>query len=340
MPDRRFFGHTGPLTLADLVSLGGVEPGAAWDPDLRIAAAAPLARAEADCVSFFSDRRYVGDLRRSRAGAVFLDPRHAEDAPDGMSVLLTREPQAAWARTAARLHPIRLIEPGPQIHPSAQLEDEVSLAYGVVIGADVHLGRGTVVGPNTVIGPGVAVGRNCLIGANVTLGFCLIGDDVRIASGAVIGEAGFGLAATSLGALDISQLGRVIIQDRVSIGANTCIDRGAYDDTIVGAGVKIDNLVQIGHNVVLGRGCVLAAQVGLSGSVKVGDGVQFGGQAGLADHVVIGAGARIAAGAGVIGDVPAGETFAGYPARPNRRWLREAAWVARNARRPRTGETG
>jgi UDP-3-O-[3-hydroxymyristoyl] glucosamine N-acyltransferase len=338
MPDRRFFGHAGPLTLAELLTLGGAEPGAAFSASHPIESAAPLGHAGPASVSFFSDRRYLADLRRCRAGAVFIDPRHADDAPEGVATLLTREPQAAWARTAARLHPMRLIGPGPAIHPSVELEAGVLLAPGVVLGEDVQIGAGTIVGPNTVIGPGVTIGRAGLIGANVSIGFALIGDQVRIGAGAVIGESGFGLAATSLGALDISQLGRVIIQDQVSIGANSCIDRGAYDDTIIGAGCKIDNLVQIGHNVVLGRACVFAAQVGLSGSVKVGDGVQFGGQAGLADHITIGAGARIAAGAGVIGDVPPGETFAGYPARPNRRWLREAAWVARNARRPKAGE--
>jgi UDP-3-O-[3-hydroxymyristoyl] glucosamine N-acyltransferase len=214
----------------------------------------------------------------------------------------------------------------------------VTLAAGVVLGEDVRIGRGARIGANAVIGPGVSIGRNCVIGSNVTIGFSLIGDRVRVAAGSVIGEAGFGLAVSRTGALDIPQLGRVILQDDVSVGANCCIDRGAWEDTVIGEGTKIDNLVQVGHNVVLGRGCVLVAHTGLSGSVKAGDGVQFGGKAGLADHLNIGSGAKIAAGAGVISDVPAGETWAGYPARPIRRWLREAAWVAKQARKPQADE--
>jgi UDP-3-O-[3-hydroxymyristoyl] glucosamine N-acyltransferase len=338
MPDRRFFRHDGPVSLVDLARLAGAEFGRPVEGDVEILNARPLARADSTSVSFFSDRRYLQDLKRTLAGAVFVEPRLIDSVPPTAVPLVSREPQAAWARAAARLHPPHLLGPGPAIADTVVLEAGVVLAPGVVLGDGVTLGAGTVVGANTVIGPGVTVGRGCLIGANVTLGFALIGDGVRIAAGAVIGEAGFGLAASRLGALDVSQLGRVIIQDRVSLGANTTIDRGAFEDTIVGEGCKIDNLVQIGHNVILGRGCVVTAQVGFSGSVKVGDGVRFGGQAGMADHITIGAGAQIAAGAGVIGDVPAGQTYSGYPARPIRRWLREAAWVARQARKPKAGE--
>jgi UDP-3-O-[3-hydroxymyristoyl] glucosamine N-acyltransferase len=163
------------------------------------------------------------------------------------------------------------------------------------------------------------------------VGHALIGDRVRILAGAVIGEAGFGVGASRAGVIDMPQLGRVILQDGVTVGANSCIDRGAWDDTVVGENTKIDNLVQIAHNVQLGRNCVLAAHTGISGSVTVGDGVQFGGRAGIADHLDIGAGSRIAAAAGVMKDVPAGETWAGSPARQLRRFMRETAWLARKA---------
>jgi UDP-3-O-[3-hydroxymyristoyl] glucosamine N-acyltransferase len=207
-----------------------------------------------------------------------------------------------------------------------------------VIGPDVRIGRGTVIGPNVVIGPGVAIGRDCLISANVFVGFALIGDRVRLAAGAVIGEAGFGVAGSAEGSLDVPQLGRVILQDGVSVGANSCIDRGAYDDTVVGENTKIDNLVQIAHNVVLGRNCVLAAHTGISGSARIGDGVMFGGAVGLADHVSVGDGARLAARAGAAWDVPAGETWGGYPAKPFRQWMRETAWLTKNARSRGEGE--
>ncbi|HKP77594.1 MAG TPA: UDP-3-O-(3-hydroxymyristoyl)glucosamine N-acyltransferase, partial [Phenylobacterium sp.] len=220
----------------------------------------------------------------------------------------------------------------------AALEAGVVLGPGAVVGPAAQIGRGTRIGANTVIGPGVAIGRDCDIASNVTIGFALIGDRVKIMAGARIGEPGFGATAGPKGLIDIPQLGRVIIQDGVSIGANTAIDRGAFDDTVIGENTKIDNLVQIAHNVRVGRNCVMAAHTGISGSVTIGDGAQFGGRAGVADHVTIGAGARVGAAAGVMKDIPAGETWGGMPARPIRHWLKETAWLARMASRRVGGE--
>jgi UDP-3-O-[3-hydroxymyristoyl] glucosamine N-acyltransferase len=214
----------------------------------------------------------------------------------------------------------------------------VVLGAGVVIAAGAMIGRGTRIGANTVIGPGVTIGRGCDIGANATIGFAMIGDRVKIFAGAVLGEAGFGATGGAQGLIDIPQLGRVIVQDGVSIGANTTVDRGAYEDTVIGENTKIDNLVQIAHNVRVGRNCVMAAHTGISGSVNIGDGAQFGGRAGVADHVTIGSGARVGAAAGVMKDIPAGETWGGMPARPIRHWLKETAWLARMASRRGGGQ--
>ncbi|NEX92703.1 UDP-3-O-(3-hydroxymyristoyl)glucosamine N-acyltransferase, partial [Caulobacter sp. 17J65-9] len=229
-------------------------------------------------------------------------------------------------------HPARRMSAGPAVHPTAEIGEGVVLAPGAVVGEGAAIGAGSYIGPNAVVGPGVQLGRDCVIGSNASVGFALIGDRVRLAAGVVVGEAGFGVAGSGSGAVDVPQLGRVVLQDGVSIGANSCIDRGAYDDTVVGEHTKIDNLVQVAHNVVLGRSCVLAAHTGISGSAKIGDGVMFGGRAGLADHVTIGAGARVAAGGGVMKDIPAGETWGGYPAKPIRQFLREAAWIAKQSR--------
>ena len=331
MPDRRFFEHAGPFALAELAGLSGIEADPAW-AQLQIHRAAPLVRSDERSVSFLSDRKYLANLETTKAAAVFMPEAFREAAPKGVVAILTREPQAAWARAAAKLHPLLGLEGDAPVHPTVELETDVRIGPGVVIGAGARIGRGTVIGANAAIGPGVAIGRDCLIGPLVSIACALIGDRVQVAAGTVIGEAGFGVAGSSRGAIAVPQLGRVILQDGVGIGSNSCVDRGAFDDTVIGENTKVDNLVQIGHNTVIGRNCALAGLCGISGSVTIGDGCQFGGQVGVADHVVIGAGAKLAGNAGVIGNVPAGETWGGYPARPIRDWLRQVAQLRRTAK--------
>jgi UDP-3-O-[3-hydroxymyristoyl] glucosamine N-acyltransferase len=333
MPDPRFFEDMGPVTLSALADLCGAQLQHPDQGGRRIVSAGPLTRVGPGDISFFADKRYRDDLSQSKAGACFITPGHAELAPPGCTLLITPEPHAAYARAAERLHRPRHFTAGdPCIHPTAMLEPGVILAPGVVIGAAAQVGSGTQIGAYTVIGPGVAIGRHCVIASHVTLGFALLGDRVKILAGAIIGEPGFGVTTSAGGAIDIPQLGRVIIQDGVTIGSGTCIDRGAWDDTVIGENTKIDNLVQIAHNVRIGRNCMMAAQSGISGSVVIGDGVAFGGRAGIADHINVGDGARIAAAAGVMKDVPAGEMWVGTPARPIRRFMRETAWLAKMAR--------
>ncbi|MGR4864115.1 UDP-3-O-(3-hydroxymyristoyl)glucosamine N-acyltransferase [Caulobacter sp. LARHSG274] len=331
MPDPRFFEDLGPATLAELARLSGARLADPALGDRKVSHVAPLEGADAAAVTFLSDPKRVADLATLRAGACFLKPEHAALAPADCAVLVTAHPQAAWAAAARRLHAPRRHDGAQHIHPDSVLEDGVVLAPGVVIGQGARIGRGTQLGPGAVIGPGVAVGRDCWIGANAVIGFALVGDRVAVHAGAVIGEAGFGAAAGPTGVVDLPQLGRVILQDGVTIGANSCVDRGAFGDTTIGENSKIDNLVHVAHNVRLGRNCVAAAYTGISGSTVVGDGVAFGGKAGVADHLEIGAGASIGASASVFKDVPAGETWTGFPARPLRRWLRETAWLSRVA---------
>jgi UDP-3-O-[3-hydroxymyristoyl] glucosamine N-acyltransferase len=330
MPDPRFFEELGPVPLGELAKLAGAQLGDPSTADRPISAVAILSRAGPETIAFLNDRRNAEGLDELKAAACFVTAKDADALPAGCVALVTPTPQGAYAVAAQALHRARPFAE-TTIAPDVRLEPGVRLAPGVVLGPGVQVGAGTEIGANTVVGPGVTIGRNCQISANVTLGFALVGDRVKLLAGAVIGEAGFGATAGPGGLIDIPQLGRVIIQDGVTVGANSCIDRGAYDDTVIGENTKIDNLVQIAHNVRLGRNCVMAAQSGISGSVTVGDGVQFGGGAGIADHLVIGAGARIAAAAGLMNDVPPGETWGGTPARPIREWMRETAWLMKHA---------
>ncbi|MFT3996465.1 MAG: UDP-3-O-(3-hydroxymyristoyl)glucosamine N-acyltransferase [Asticcacaulis sp.] len=332
MPDQRFFDVAPPLDIEQVLALSY----ARLEDDKQrgrgyISGCAPLSAGAAGKAAYFSDRRYLLNLQRTQAEYVFVTATDIENVPAGTVPLVTASPQASWSRLAAHLYQPLRHEGAQAVHSSAKIEAGVTLGVGVVVGQGVEIGKGSRIEAYTVIGPGCTIGRDCHIGAHATVYCALIGDRVHLASGVRIGEAGFGVSGDHAGLIDVPQLGRVILQDDVSIGAGTCVDRGAYDDTVIGEATKIDNMVQIAHNVKIGRNVIVAAHSGLSGSVQVGDGAMFGGRAGVIDHIDIGVGAKVAAGAIVFKDVPAGQMWSGFPAKPSRQFLREAAWLAKSA---------
>lgn len=285
----------------------------------------------------FVDGKRAGELRLDtlRAAAVLCSEEIVAQIPAGIAVLVTKHPQQAFAMVARLLFPDATI-PGPitgetgispaaHIAADARIEPGAIVEAGAVIGPGVSVGSGTVIAPNAVIGRACQIGRNGYVGPGVTVQAALIGDRVVLHAGVRIGTDGFGYVPGRAGMEKIPQIGRVVIQDDVEIGANTTIDRGAMGDTIIGEGTKIDNLVQIGHNVRIGRGCALAAQCGISGSVTIGDFALLGGRAAVGDHIAVGSGAQLAGNSGVIGDVPAGARWGGFPAQPAKSWLREVA---------------
>jgi len=348
MADPRFYDNHGPFSLAEICAASGAAVPDGIDAMARVLDLASLSGAGPDHLTFFSG---VGEtiraqLAQSGAGFCFVPAKNAKPLQYrvGMSAIAVRSVQHAFAAAARLFYPdsgLTSLSQQTAVDPSASIGAKVELSPGVVIGPGAEIGDRTRIGPNTVIGRGVAIGRQCEIGSNCSITNAYVGDEVLILSGAQIGQPGFGFASGAEGHVKVPQIGRVIIQDRVEIGACTTIDRGALGDTIVGEGTKIDNLVQIGHNTRIGRHDMIVAQVGISGSCDLGDFVVLGGQVGLADHVTVGSGARFAARAGVPpGQYPGGQDYGGMPAKPAREWMREVFTLANLAKKSRRGNNG
>jgi UDP-3-O-[3-hydroxymyristoyl] glucosamine N-acyltransferase len=343
MEKSRFFERPSGLTVAEIAELTGAEPGEGALLSHRITDVAPVDLAGPADLTFIESIKFADALATSRAGACLMPPRFEERVPKGLMVLRAKEPYRAFVTVHRQLYPQSLrpaslfetsgISNGATIHPSARLESDVTVDPGAVIGPRAEIGGGSVIAATAVIGPDVLIGRDCEIGAGCSIMHALIGDRVIIHPGCRIGQDGFGYTIDAT-QLKIPQTGRVIIQNDVEIGAATTIDRGGIRDTVIGEASKIDNACQIGHNVVIGRYCIVVAQSGLSGSVTLEDYAVLGGSVGLAPHVTIGRGARVAARSGIMHDVPAGETWGGYPAKPSRQWMREVSTLARLSASP------
>jgi len=337
-----FFTKAGPFTLAEIAAAteaevkGGADACARTVTDLK-----PLGEAASDHITFFENRKYLSQLTGTKAAACLVSAQFADRLPAGTVALVCRSPYRAFAHALALFYPEAMRSKSAAagqsqaIDPTAELEDGVEIEPGAIVGPEARIGRGTRIAAGAVVGYRVTIGRDCYIGPCASVVHALLGNRVILHAGVRIGQDGFGFAMGAAGHLKVPQIGRVIIQDDVEIGSNSTVDRGALKDTVIGEGTKIDNLVQIGHNVVIGRHCVIVGQVGISGSTELGDLVVMGGQSGAVGHIKIGNGAQIAGGSHPKNDVPPGAVMAGTPARPFKQWAREVAAVTRlGARRP------
>jgi UDP-3-O-[3-hydroxymyristoyl] glucosamine N-acyltransferase len=335
-----FFDRAPPISLAALATKLGAELGADAEAALPITDVKSLADAGVGHLSFLSNAKYIDRLASTRASACLVAPSQRARVPAHTVALATADPYRGFALALRHFYPDALrpkaaevVAGGCPVDATASLEEGVRVEVNAVVGREARIGAGSVIAAGALVGYRVVVGRGCYVGPGASLTHALIGDGVIVHAGVRIGQDGFGFAMDAGGHLKVPQIGRVIIEDDVEIGANSCVDRGALSDTIIGRGTKIDNLVQIGHNVVIGRHCVIVGHVGISGSSELGDYVVMGGQSGAAGHIRIGRGAQIAGASHVKDDVPPGARMGGTPAVPLAEWGRQIAVLRRLVRK-------
>ena len=340
MVDTRFHTSSEPLPLRALLASLATPP---LVDDKRlgqiiVAGADELESADATEIALAARPAYREALRETSAGVVVVHPDLRDWVPEGTLAIVDQRPHDLFVDILEKLYPGGTLgAAGGQFAdgPDALIEEGVKLGENVVLGPNVEIGRNTVIGPNTVIGRGVTIGRNAVIGANVTVEYAHLGNNVVLHPGARIGIEGFGWLSQGRANRKIPQLGRVIVQDGVEIGANTTVDRGALGDTVIGEGTKIDNLVQIGHNSRIGRRCLIAGACGISGSTIIGDNVLMGGRASTVGHVRVGNGSVLSGACVVTKDLPDGAYVGGHPAQDLRAWQREMATLRRLSKRGR-----
>ena len=333
MADSRFFENKGPISIVDLAEIAGATLSDGADPDLMITDVAPLDVAGPGQVSFLDNRKYVTAFEASKAAACIVSPALSDRAPAGMALLLSDTPYRGYARIAHAFYPGEADDAG--VHPAAVVDGSAVLGAGVSVGpnavieAGARLDDGVVIAAGAVVGRGVSVGAGTVIGVGASVSHCDIGARCELHPGVRIGTRGFGFDMSAEGHLNVPQLGRVIVGDDVEIGANSTIDRGAGPDTVIGDGCKIDNLVQIGHNVHLGKGCVVIAQAGIAGSATVEDFVILAAQSGVGGHLTVAAGTQLAARSGLMRNSDPGSKLAGNPAIPAKEYFRQMAVLAK-----------
>ena len=335
-----FFKNTGPFSISEIAKLIDAdvtdnEAGKRTISDIK-----SLDLAGDGHLTFFENKKYKKQFETTRATACIVSPAFKDHKTSAGLLLVVPDAYRAYAKTLNLFYPdaSKPLAYGAidrdstsLVHPTAMIEEGATIEPGAVIGAQARIGRGTSILSGAVIGTRCYIGRHCHIGANVSINCSILGDHIIIHQGAAIGQDGFGFAMGAQGHLKVPQIGRTIIQDHVEIGANTTIDRGALKDTIIGEGTKIDNQVQIGHNVIIGQNCIIVSQVGISGSTELGDFVIFGGQGGCVGHIKIGSGVKIAANGKITNNVEPGAIIGGAPAVPVMEWKRQIIALKRLA---------
>lgn len=349
MAESVFYPDPLPISLREIVTLTEAKVVGDGDLDQLIAGVATVESADLNDICYADGARYAAAAANTRAAACLTTAHHAESVAAGTIALVVANPHLALALVTTRLYPAAArplpilttdgIHERAVVHPTAVVDSSAIIEAGAVVGSAATVGARTLIAPNAVLGPSVSVGADCSIGAGATIVHSVIGNNVIIHPGAQIGQDGFGFVSTASGHMKVPQIGRVVIGDDVEIGAASTIDRGGSRDTVIGEGTKIDNLVHIGHNVGIGRRCLIVSQVGISGSATIEDFVVIGGKSGINGHITVGAGAQIAAVSSVYRNVPAGAKWAGSPARPLRDWLRAQSRDLRYGTKKKTADS-
>jgi len=330
-----FFAPSRQMTVAEIAEVTGAALHRPEWAGRMVKRLASLDAGDSEALIFIIGKKHRAQLADLTAAAVFCSSDIADKIPASIAPLISRNPHGDFAKIARLFYPEAVnpaslmgekgISPQAYVHPSAQIAEGATVEAGAAVGRNVIIGSGTLICSSAAVGENCRLGENCYIGPTASIQYAHIGNNVHLHAGVRVGQDGFGYVGGTEGVEKVPQIGGVRIEDNVEIGANSTVDRGALNDTVIGAGTKIDNLVQIAHNVRIGRFCLIAAHCGISGSCIIGDGTQLGGRVGLADHLKIGSGVQIAAASGVMNDIPDGEKWGGIPARPFRQWFREVA---------------
>lgn len=331
MVDTRFYKNNGPFTLEKVAEICGAELADSSTAKLEVNNLATLTTAKEGDICFFFDKKKKALGAEIKATACVTTPELAEFVNPNVAKLIAVDPHLGFVKLNYALYSEALPEPTVKstavIAATAQIGENCYIGDYAVIGDNVKIGANCIIEAHAVIEHDCEIGSGCRIGSGATIKHCLMGKDCYIYGGARIGYDGFGFKTIAGAHKRIPQLGRVIIGNDVEIGANSCVDRGALDDTVIADGCRIDNLVMVAHNNQLGKGCILVSQTGIAGSCKFGDYVVCGGQVGVADHLNIGSGVQIGAQSGIMRDIEAGAVVMGYPAVPIKDFMRQVSYV-------------